>query len=321
MIKISVIIPVYNVEAYLNRCLDSVCNQTLSDIEIICVDDCSPDNSIDILNQYAKTDSRIKIIQKDKNGGLSAARNSGLDIAKGDYIYFLDSDDWIDLDYLDVMYNAAINHDVEVVVNDNVISEKKGSSIPYNHISSKDFTNNTLLNAMENIDKILWNVWSKLYKKSFIDKHNFKFPEGYINEDLYFQLITFPYLNNIAFIKESNYHYLDRENGIMNTNNDKEISIIKIYDIVYDFYKQHNLLDKKVKLLAVMPYFKIDSEEKYNTFKSYFTKAEDYINKNAELFNDLEKFFINNILNTSSYNDYIQKFQTSVTISFIRRQK
>lgn len=107
MYKVSIIIPIYNVEQYLAQCLDSVINQTYKNIEIICVNDCSLDNSFRILDEYSKNDKRIKIINRENNGGLSAARNTGLDNASGKYIYFLDSDDWIDLDYIEKMLNAA----------------------------------------------------------------------------------------------------------------------------------------------------------------------------------------------------------------------
>ena len=115
MPKISVIIPVYNVEKYLSRCLDSVCSQTFNDIEIICINDCSPDNSAEILQEYAEKDKRIRIINKEKNGGLSAARNSGFAVATGEYIYFLDSDDWIELDFLEKMYFAITSQKQKAV--------------------------------------------------------------------------------------------------------------------------------------------------------------------------------------------------------------
>ena len=120
---VSVIIPIYNVEQYIEKCLDSVINQTYKDLEIICVNDCSPDNSAQILLEYAQRDTRIKIVNREKNGGLSAARNTGLDEAKGEYVYFIDSDDWIDLDYIEKMVSAITFSKTDVVVNTNVIQE------------------------------------------------------------------------------------------------------------------------------------------------------------------------------------------------------
>ena len=113
MAKISVVVPVYNVEAYLERCLDSLINQTLSDIEIICVNDGSTDSSPEKLEEFAKKDSRIKIINQE-NGGLSAARNTGIEAATGEYIGFVDSDDYVDLDFYEKLYNAATSHNADI---------------------------------------------------------------------------------------------------------------------------------------------------------------------------------------------------------------
>ena len=112
-VKVSVIIPVYNTEKYLEKCLYSVCNQTLSDIEIICINDCSTDNSREILNKYAADDERIKIINFEENKGAAAARNAGIDAATGEYIGFVDSDDYPDLDFYEKLYNKAENRNLQ----------------------------------------------------------------------------------------------------------------------------------------------------------------------------------------------------------------
>ena len=119
MPKVSVIIPVYNVEKYLSECLDSVVNQTLKDIEIICVNDGSPDGSAEILEEYAQKDNRIKVITQE-NRGVSEARNSGLKIASGEYIAFLDSDDYIDLKFFEQLYKRGIESNSDVVVCENI---------------------------------------------------------------------------------------------------------------------------------------------------------------------------------------------------------
>ena len=110
---VSIIVPVYNCAQFLNRCMDSLVNQTLKDIEIICINDGSTDNSPEILQEYAAKDSRIKIINKE-NGGLSSARNRGLAAAQGEYLGFVDSDDWVDLDFFEKLYNAAKKYDTDI---------------------------------------------------------------------------------------------------------------------------------------------------------------------------------------------------------------
>ena len=113
MIKVSVIIPVFNVEKYLNQCLDSVCAQTLKDIEIICINDGSTDNSYNLLCEYAKLDSRIIIINQ-SNKGVSSARNAGVKLARGEFLCFIDSDDYVDSDYLEKLYQSAVTNNCEI---------------------------------------------------------------------------------------------------------------------------------------------------------------------------------------------------------------
>ena len=115
MPKISVIIPIYNTQNYLEKCLDSVINQTFKDIEIICVNDCSKDNSLEILKKYSKKDKRIKIIDFKENKGPASARNEALNIAKGEYISFIDSDDWINLDFYEKLYFSSQNSFIDII--------------------------------------------------------------------------------------------------------------------------------------------------------------------------------------------------------------
>ena len=119
MVKVSVIIPIYNTEKYLKKCLNSLIHQTLSDIEIICVNDGSTDKSIDILRNFASQDHRIKIIEQE-NKKQGAARNAGMKIAQGEYIGFVDSDDWVDLDYFEKLYISAIKHKADISLGTNV---------------------------------------------------------------------------------------------------------------------------------------------------------------------------------------------------------
>ena len=113
--KVSIIVPVYNVEKYLDRCMESLLNQTLKDIEIILVDDGSPDNCPQMCDDYAKKDSRVKVVHK-ANAGLGYARNSGLDVATGEYVAFVDSDDYVELDMYEQMYEASLNYQVQMVL-------------------------------------------------------------------------------------------------------------------------------------------------------------------------------------------------------------
>ena len=120
---ISVIIPVFNTEKYIGNCINSVIAQTLKDIEIICVNDCSADNSLEILQNFAKKDNRIKIIDLKENKGVSNARNTGIDLAQGEYIYLIDSDDWLDTNYLEEMLKKIKETKSNVIINANFVNE------------------------------------------------------------------------------------------------------------------------------------------------------------------------------------------------------
>ena len=237
---ISVIIPVYNVEKYLKKCLDSVINQTFRNIEIICINDGSTDNSLQILNEYAEKDSRIKIVNK-QNGGLSSARNAGLDIAEGEYCYFVDSDDWIELNTLEKMYNIIISNDVDTVVH-NAINIPEDESCEYMANETQVW-----LKTFEKISgvydvpidinaKIPTVAWNKLYKMSIIKEFNCRFPVGLINEDELFIWTYMIHCKKYYYLDERLYNYLRRSNSIMAKRDNNE-NILDILDILEEIYK------------------------------------------------------------------------------------
>ena len=209
MCKVSVIIPIYNVEEYLPKCLNSIINQTYKDLEIICVNDCSPDNSAKILEEYAGNDKRIKIVNRKNNGGLSAARNSGLEAATGEYIYFCDSDDWIEEDYIEKMVSAIELTNVDIVLNTNIISVKNNKIEPFEWIRyPKQTPEGEFLETEDAVNRSQVMIWAHLYKKSFLDKYNLRFPEGYIHEDEYFQHISKIHVDKLFCFQGSPYYYV-----------------------------------------------------------------------------------------------------------------
>ena len=321
MQKVSVIIPVYNVEKYLSQNLDSLINQTYENLEIICINDCSQDNSIRILEQYAQKDHRIKVINNDKSKGLSASRNIGLDNANGEYIYFLDSDDWIENNYIESMVNALEENCADIVYNRNIKLDYNDYIEEYNpsniEITLKD---NTFVDIPENAHGIFCTIWSKLYKKDFIQKYNLKFPVGYEHEDVFYHYASLGCAKNLYIFRGAAYHYRKRQNSITDILSSQRIYSVKFFELIYDFYKENNLLNKNIKIFYVTPAFYINDENMYNEFKSYFKKAGEYI-LSSGIFNDLECFLCNNILNTKDFEDYHKKYHANVAISFIRNNK
>ena len=194
-IKISIIIPVYNVEKYIAECLDSCINQTLYEIEIICVDDCSPDNSILILEQMALKDSRIRIIRHNVNKGLGAARNTGIAAARGEYIWFVDSDDYIALEACQLLYETAQKHNIDVLcfnAIDVIVQENNSKKLVYDKYFS-DWPKNVVLNPERDGTSMkgYFPVSACIYisKRTYIS--NFSFREGCYYEDTDFTPILF----------------------------------------------------------------------------------------------------------------------------------
>ncbi|NGU66465.1 glycosyltransferase family 2 protein [Clostridium perfringens] len=212
-IKVSILIPVYNTEKYLRKCLDSVINQTLKEIEIIITNDGSTDNSEYIINEYIKKYDKI-IYTKQKNSGLGATRNKGIELANGEYIAFLDSDDWVDNDFYEVLYKEAKKYNNDLVVS-SYLNEFKDKTILTDN-KSKDrigYLRNILSGNEAGFS------WNKLYKRELIIDNNLKFPlRGYFEnvEDQYFTIRSIYYSKSIGFTNLSNIHYRYNQNSIVN---------------------------------------------------------------------------------------------------------
>ncbi len=188
--KVSVIIPIYNVEPYLRKCLDSVCNQTLEDIEIICINDCSTDNSLAILNEYQDKDNRIKIIDFKENKGASVARNTGMAQAAGEYIGFVDSDDWVSVDFYEKLYSVASKGSFESV-------KGNGKSVYENQPS---------------LSRAVFNFWVGIYSRDALTRKGIWFKEGCIcGEDQIFMIKTDFLLSTSEVVCDVIYYYYQRQ--------------------------------------------------------------------------------------------------------------
>jgi glycosyltransferase involved in cell wall biosynthesis len=215
---ISVIIPVFNVEKYLRRCLDSVLSQTFTNFEVIIVDDCSPDASPEICDVYAEKDSRINVIHNARNRGLPQARKIGLDAAYGNYILFVDSDDWVENNMLELMYNKAVSADLDIVYcgfYENTDDEQCELDTPF------------LDDKIEMIKQIVtWGkfspaVWNKLIRHEIYKK--IVFPLYSFCEDRQISLQTIHYASKIGYIQAALYHYCYNKDSICNNNNSSRI--------------------------------------------------------------------------------------------------
>ncbi|WP_300742613.1 glycosyltransferase family 2 protein [uncultured Brachyspira sp.] len=324
MIKISVIIPVYNVELYLKECLDSIINQTLKNIEIICIDDNSTDNSYNILLEYQKIDNRIKIIKHKENLGLGPARNSGIRAAKGEYIYFIDSDDYISTNYINSLYESAMKYKSDMIGSSNLyIISKEKEIFPFfmfridewkekypnnylegiSHIGIKDL-------LVESCEHLGVTAWNKIYKRDFIIKNNLFFMDIHSGEedvDFYYRiLINEP---SIAYNHSETYFYRKRENSLMEKAK-TDIDIFK-YSIEHYYYTIDYCKNKNIKLLedlyirlwesAIARFELINYKEESYKYLYKFSKD---IHIKSNISKDLYDKFINCKL-FDSYEDYI----------------
>ena len=251
-VKVSVIIPVYNVEAYLPYAMQSCIDQTLCDVEFICVNDGSTDNSLEILNRYAKLDDRIVVIDK-PNGGLSSARNAGMRVSNGEIIMFLDSDDYLSPNACERVWIESLEANTDIIVfGTEIVPANPRPSEWYNwnlHIGSRRFT--------EFDAKILFYetgsmpfVWRQAFSKRLLDKAGVTFDETVkFGEDTVFQMEIFPYAKNIAYIADRLYNYRwCREGSLMAEINKKEESKLAehlvIADKIFSFWKEKDIFSK-----------------------------------------------------------------------------
>lgn len=239
-IKISIVIPIYNVEKYLRQCLESVINQTYKNLEIICIDDGSPDNSIEILKDYENKDERIKIIRQE-NKGLAETRNVGIKNTTGEFIFFLDSDDWLPLNAIEILLNTQQKMKSDIVIGGriNVIGEQRNSFIP--RFEDKNYCfEEYLINSLKT-NQFRPAAWGKLYRTDIIKKYDFKFPKGYLYEDLLFVFLYLYYSKKIYTLSENVYYYRrDRGTSIINNLNKKDIDCLKSIEKIEKFLKEKN---------------------------------------------------------------------------------
>lgn len=291
MPKVSVIIPVYNVENYLRECLDSVLAQTLNDIEVICVNDGSTDDSGAILDEYAKSDERVVVLHQE-NTGQGIARNNALKLAKGEYVAFVDPDDLISTDMYEKMYNEAVNNHADVVQCD---YEEFYHSGYKNRICLKDkgYEPQTCLRQEEILKSlpvnIVFMVWSRIYKRAMIVENDIKFAPLKRAEDHTWSIESLICANKVFYIDECFYHYRMNPASTVNRNAKKYFDCLEIVNSVRDILSKHGLLDAvdiKEYQMFIGKTFLDNLDEK--DYRQFFKISQKYFDK--KVYDELQKF-------------------------------
>lgn len=238
MPKVSIIVPIYNVEMYIGKCLETLVNQTLKDIEIILVNDGSKDGSAEIAKKYLKKYPEKIVYLEKENGGLSDSRNYGLPYAKGEYIAFLDSDDYVEENMYEEMYELAKKEDSDMVQCNfyweypDKNKKKIGELRQYS-------------NKKEMLVKTRVEAWNKLIKREILEQNpEIKFPKGLRYEDVEFTYKLVPYVEKVSILNKPFIHYIQRGNSISNTQNERTKEIFDVLDNVIKYYKEKNLYEE-----------------------------------------------------------------------------
>lgn len=286
--KVSVIVPIYNVEKFITRCVETLMEQTLPEVEFIFVNDATPDNSWNILNEvlkkYPARCSDVILLEHDLNKGLPVARNTGLSIAHGEYIFHCDSDDFVEHDMLECLYNKAIEENADIVWCDWFLSFEKSER----YMKQPCFTS-----AMDALKAMLgggmkYNVWNKLVRRSLYVENNISFPAGHgMGEDMTMMLL-FVYASNVVYLSKAFYHYVKTNSGAYTQNHSKrnledlKYNVERIEKFLYQLYGTS--LDKEIAFLKLDVKFPFlimgTSIQQYKEWTNLYPEANKYICQN-----------------------------------------
>lgn len=334
-IKVSLIIPVYNAEEFLDESINSLLNQTLKDIELVCVNDGSKDNSLKMLEDFAKNDDRIKIINQE-NQGCGAARNKALDNANGDYIYFFDPDDYLVPNALEKLYENSISNNSDFVIF-KIASFRDGEPINYDEpgfefekiFNDVDFNNFTFNYRAIKRHVLLSSFapWTKFYKKEFLDKYDdFRFHINVAFDDVPFHVQSMLRAKRISYVPEFFYHYrLSNPNSVNNTASNAP-DIFKIVDYVENFLKNENFFDEFredfiiFKITQLSMYISSSHSEDYFNMVKLAVNEINFLDSDAYVSvikrnNALRRY--NAIINSNSIRDYELNLRNNVDNSNI----
>lgn len=318
MAEISVIIPVFNTEQYLDRCLDSVLGQDLEDLEVICVDDVSTDGSAALIQRRARKDGRLRYIRQEVNAGPGQARNRGIDAATGRYVYFLDSDDWIEPDLLSRMLRMADETGRDVIINSSFVKEydgidKKeyGTRFGFLEEAPRAYDTATVLLLFPPV------LWARLYRRSYLADNNIRFPDlrgG--GEDNYFTTLAELPLPDLFVFRGPYYHYFQRDGSLAHLR-EAGYDFIKSFQALYAELRARSLPVDGIRLFYAGPLV-IDSEEKFNCIRSFLLEIREQVLEHSERYIALDLHLLEAVTSCQDYDQFRASHNPNISIDFIR---
>lgn len=290
--KVSVIVPIYKVEKYIYRCAYSLLEQSLQDVEIIFVDDCTPDNSINILKElishYPEKEKAIKLLCHDENMGLPSARNTGLKHATGEFIFHCDSDDWLDTNALELLYNKCVSENADIVYADWYLAYQHN-----NRYMSQSSGSTDVISPGLHIIKLMlggclkFNVWNKLVKRNLYINNKIYFPEGYgMGEDMT-MIKLFSFTDKVTYLNKAVYYYSQiNMDAFTKTTSERHLEELQynVEDISCFLYERYgNRIEKYIhffKLNVKFPFLISSKKESYKLWRLWYKDSNVYIGKN-----------------------------------------
>ncbi len=314
---VSIIVPVHNTEPYLNRTLDSLMRQTLRELEVICVDDGSTDGSLAILQDWARKDTRIRIISFEHNQGVSAARNAGFDSSFGGHIYFLDSDDWIDPDHLEAMYAKARETGQDVVVNASYVNEYEDPS--QNAISGDfGFIHGDGYYPTAQVQTFFPpTVGTRLYKREYLSRIGLRFPPFLNNgEDIYYTGMAELMQKSSYVFRGPFHHYWHREGSLMHEKA-KGYYYIQSFKLLYDELSNRGIPTEDIRLFYAGPLV-LDTQEKFDFVRAFMLEIEPQVRRHPQLYVAHDLFLMDAVIGCSDYSDFLSKYNPNIALAFLR---
>lgn len=289
-IKVSVIVPIYKVESFIARCAESLLNQTLQEIEYIFVNDATPDGSMDVLKETiarypSRTDS-CHIVEHEVNKGLPSARNTGLAVARGQFVFHCDSDDFLEPMMFEDMYKAAVENSADIVWCDWYLSFEKNER----YMKQPDYTEP--IEALKGMlsGAMKFNVWNKLVRRGLYQRWNIRFPDGYgMGEDMTMMML-FVHADKVCYLPKAYYHYVKlNNNAFSQTYSERHLAelrynVSRIEEYIHNCFGE--LLDKEISFLKLdvkFPFLITDDHKKHEMWKEWYPEANEYIMQNKRI--------------------------------------